>query len=149
MPAPSSFPRKIRLHFAHDVFPLQVFGFVSMNCFLMISYLLLIYSFERYSFLCHPIGYNTRITKTRIFLALLTALAICTVLNELVTLSNRAFTITGLTCVARNILLSTSVLTLFFVVPTMSVVAFSVVNIKRLQSRYDCCFFAERFLLFV
>jgi hypothetical protein len=71
----------------------------------------------------------------RIVVALTAALVISALVNILTALPDRVFTVTGLTCVNRDILKGTSVGFTCFALPAAAVVTFSVISIKLLQSR--------------
>jgi hypothetical protein len=113
----------------------QAFGLLSTAHFLFTSHLLIVYAYERYSFFCHPMTYGKRVTKLRVTAAIVVALAFDFILNYISALPDRVFTVTGLTCVTRDILRGTGIAVGCYVLPAGATVVYAVSNIKGLQSR--------------
>lgn len=115
----------------------QIFTFLSNSGISVMSHLIVLFSIERYYFLCRPIVYPRRITKTRIavFLALVVLISwITRILNSLL---NRPMVISFLSCVdyASRGLGLTLLGALLYGLPCVIATVFAVVNIKRLQKR--------------
>jgi len=122
---------------APNYYACQVSGFVSAMSFVYTTYLMFVYSFERYSFLCNPITYGKRVTKPRLAAAVIIMLIPTIGFAFFTTFPNytRVFSATGLLCVSRGAVRPIIVGLCIAVLPTLVMVVYAVINIKRLQSR--------------
>jgi hypothetical protein len=113
----------------------QTFGFISAISFCVTSFLIVIYSYERYFFLCNPIAYGKRITRRRVAWAVVVAIVMATVVIYVSSYSGRVFSLTAFICLSRDTIKSNSICFVFGVIPGMVMAPYAVVNIKRLQGR--------------
>jgi len=117
----------------------QISGSIISITFLYNTYVMFVYSYDRYSFLCFPMTYAKRVTKSRLAAAMIILLIPTCGLTFLPTFPNytRVFSATGLTCVSQNVVKSTIAGLCVLGLPTIGMVLYAVVNIKRLQSRWE------------
>jgi hypothetical protein len=113
----------------------QVSGYVSGTNFTMTSYLMMIYSYERYTFLCHPIAYAKRITKRRVVAAVVVALVISFVYLYALSYPDRVFSVTVVMAISRDVFKTLFTGLACVALPAVTTVVYSVVSIKRLQQR--------------
>jgi hypothetical protein len=113
----------------------QTFGFLSAINLCVASFLIVIYSYERYFFLCSPLAYAKRITRRRVALAVVVAIVMATVVICGSSYSGRVFSLTALCCVSRDSVKANVICFVFGALPSMVMALYAVINIKRLQGR--------------
>lgn len=113
----------------------QTFGFISAISFCVTSFLIFIYSYERYFFLCNPVAYGKRITRRRVAWAVAASIVMTTVVICGSSYSGRVFSLTAFVCLSRDIRKTSLIAFLYGMLPTMAMAAYAVVSIKRLQRR--------------
>jgi hypothetical protein len=114
----------------------QVFGFLSTFCFAMTSYLVVIYSYERYLIFCNPIAYSRRITKPRVVGAIFGILVKTVIVSYMPPNGGVIFSTTTITCISRDIRRSVFAGLASALLPALAAAAYAVVSIKQLQRRW-------------